>query len=95
MQSVTIEKHRARFPPDHYLEALRGHPKPEPSRIKRILAKRCVWLSKKIRQRAQLGEPMDLYLEELAAIVELVERMEASRRDANGRSMADHVAGSR
>lgn len=62
------------FREDHYCESLRGLKKPSPSNILKALAKRCQWLEKKIETNTVLGKPISFHLEELAAIVAIVEK---------------------
>ena len=64
------------FKNDHPLPALRGYTVPSWHLVKRACAKRCKYLDMKIGQRAALGEPIELLVEELASIVWLVEEIE-------------------
>ena len=72
----------SRFPEDHAIVLLQGARKPSWQKALRALARRTVWLSKKIEtfpMRAQ--DPAASYLvEELAAVAVAVEAIEASSR---------------
>lgn len=61
------------FPEDHYCESLRGYKKPSPSSALRALAKRCQWLERKIALNTAIGKPNGFLVDELAALVMLVE----------------------
>jgi hypothetical protein len=41
--------------------------------VLRALAKRCVWLERRIELNAAIGKARDMYVDELAAIIMLVE----------------------
>lgn len=77
------------FPSDHVVEALRDFPIPTWMRMKRALAQRCAWLDARIGQRVALGLPVRRELEELAAIVALVEL--AERMGAGSEKISDLV----
>jgi len=69
----------ARFSDDHYCETLRGLPKPGPRKVLRALAMRCQWLERKIAQSSVLGKPSGFLIDELAAIIMLVEAYKAKK----------------
>lgn len=62
-----------RFPEDHAVEALRGFARQSNTHVRKRLAHRSAWLQDKVEARVRAGMPYDLYLEELAAIVQAVE----------------------
>lgn len=61
------------FAPDHVIEVLRGARKLRPSDARRALGRRAAWLVRIIGQKAKLGEPCELYEDELKAIVQASE----------------------
>jgi hypothetical protein len=69
-----------RYPDDFAIETLRGLAVPEPSRIRKAIAKRCAWLIQKIETRARTGEPISYLVDELRALVEVIGIAEASWR---------------
>lgn len=65
------------FPNDHPVEILRGYPRPDLSRAKRALVRRCTWLANKIQTHARTGSAVSgTMLEELAAVVLVLELAE-------------------
>lgn len=71
------------FPDDHPVEILRGYPKPSLSNAKRSLVDRCKWLSRKIEADVQNGRcslNQHYLLNELAAVVAVIERAEEIQR---------------
>jgi hypothetical protein len=66
----------AKFSNDYPIELLRDVDRPRPGRVKKIMAKRMAWLATKMVERAESGQPFDLFEEELAAIAVMYEAYE-------------------
>lgn len=77
-----------KFASDHYIELLRGYRRPSPHYMRKVLAVRAAWLTRKIETRILGREPYDLYLDELAVIAAVTELIptkdEGSEGDAHG-----------
>ena len=62
------------FPEDHPVQALRGEERLKATTVRRALGRRADWLQRGIEQRAREGKPYDLYVEELKAITQALEK---------------------
>lgn len=63
------------WPEDHPVQALRGVERLPPTQARRALGRRAQWLVGAIERRVREGLAVELYVEELAAIVMAVEAM--------------------
>ncbi len=74
---------RVKFPDDHFCETLRGIEVPNPSHVRKALARRCAYLIRKIQEKVVVtGDRVsdDYLLDELAATVVAVEAFEEKQR---------------
>lgn len=75
-----MSKSHSYFPKGYPIEVLEEFRRPTPNEVKRAIASRCAWIIKRIEARARLAEPVDMFLMELAALVEIMEVYEAVQR---------------
>lgn len=69
------------FPDNHHVEALRGFSISR-KQARRTIASRCNWLISKIAQRTAIQEPQSMLVEELAALIWLVEMLDVPKEPA-------------
>jgi hypothetical protein len=62
------------FPYDYPIASLRGAPQVPPGQIRRSMRARIHWLDAKIAERRVTGLPVSMFVEELAAVVALLDR---------------------